>query len=200
MALAMWDKLRIEEQVVDLLETYYTKFQFPLDVFELAEKAHIRIIQYSQPDPDLAALMRLTSGDAFSIIDTYSRRATICYNDSIQPITRQRYSIAHEIGHIRLEHDRADNRQSEAEADYFAGYLLAPHPLIIHYNLFGRTAEIFKVSQQAADIADHQAKIRSRYSSQLKPYEHTLISLSSIETPTNIPLSTAPNSAIGMPF
>jgi hypothetical protein len=42
------------------------------------------------------------------------------------PRVRQRFSAAHEIGHICLGHAHDDGRVSEREADIFAGALLIP--------------------------------------------------------------------------
>lgn len=70
---------------------------------------------------------------------------TIYINDENQPITRIRFTLAHEIGHFVL-HDNFKNllqtvflrqdiitprNEIEAEANYFAGYLLMPDKAII---------------------------------------------------------------------
>ena len=58
----------------------------------------------------------------------------IVYNKNIPP-HRQRFTVAHELGHIALEHtsifgdcDQYSKKSQEKEADAFAGELLIPSP------------------------------------------------------------------------
>ena len=83
-----------------------------------------------------------SNNDAFSI-------GRVIFYDDTKPITRQRFSIAHEIGHIVLhDHDGATlfNRELspnddplETEANIFASRLLAP--LIVLHSLNVRSPE-----------------------------------------------------------
>ena len=57
----------------------------------------------------------------------------IFYNPS-KDSARVRFTIFHEIGHIRLHHLIHDE-ENEAEANFFASYFLAPAPLIHYFNL-----------------------------------------------------------------
>lgn len=43
-----------------------------------------------------------------------------------QPKVRQRFSVAHEIGHLQLGHHRDRTEAQEPEANHFAGELLVP--------------------------------------------------------------------------
>lgn len=120
----------IERAVVRLYEEYGVR-SLPLDPFDLARNMKIDVVAYQNLTNDSSVLKTLeqTSGDGFTLFDPSRMRYRILYNSdySAASMTRRRFTIAHEIGHIWLEH--SDSSRNELEADYFAGYLLAPHPL-----------------------------------------------------------------------
>lgn len=64
-------------------------------------------------------------------------------------VRRRRFTLAHELGHIILKH-RMEERWEEQEADYFAGQLLAPHPIV---RTVQDIAGVCEISQPAARIA-----------------------------------------------
>lgn len=76
----------------------------------------------------------------------------VLYNDSIKNCHRRRFSIAHEIGHIYLEHSD-DGEVSENQADAFASELLMPRVLIKYALECGMTSDdirkLFSVSSSA---------------------------------------------------
>jgi len=70
----------------------------------------------------------------------------------------------HELGHIILEHNNGAP-QEEQEANFFSSNILAPR-MVIHYgNCKNRSdvSELFKISEEAADIAYNDYKRRYRY-------------------------------------
>lgn len=76
----------------------------------------------------------------------------VLYNDKVKSQKRRRFTLAHEIGHIILEHETDDALQ-EAEANRFAAELILPRILVRELQLrtgFNVTAheiaEIFGVS------------------------------------------------------
>lgn len=94
---------------------------------------------------------------------------TIFYNDRVPSINRRRFTIAHELGHVVLNHtanfafsgSKPNDplyRAYEQEANYFAKRLLAPLPILykIADNLPSHTissnniASIFEVSEETA--------------------------------------------------
>ena len=98
--------------------------------------------------------------------DAFSFERFIFYDDT-KPTTRQRFSIAHEIGHI-LMHDSDENANTEAnerEADIFASRLLAPL-CVLHYidvQSPEEIAELCDISFAAAQIRyDRLCDIRER--------------------------------------
>lgn len=52
----------------------------------------------------------------------------LIYDNHVQPL-RQRFTLAHELGHILMKH-HDETPSEEREADYFASQLLAPHPIV----------------------------------------------------------------------
>lgn len=121
----------------------------PVQIFQLADLLGLRwktlttdelckIIPKREP-----AIKKLFEEFSYEdVLGFYDAKDEIMFiNDSNQPITRKRFTMAHEIGHQQLHHDanhkhfrtvffRQDIVQPrndiEAEANYFAGYLLMP--------------------------------------------------------------------------
>lgn len=97
------------------------------------------------------------SGDGFTV--TVPRPAgvvhLVLYNADI-PLTRRRFTLAHELGHIYLGHED-DADEQEREADRFAAQLLMPRILVDQLvRLWGKNlpaeelAAVFGVSHAAA--------------------------------------------------
>ena len=152
----------IERAVVRLYEEYGVR-SLPLDPFDLARNMKIDVVAYQNLTNDSSVLKTLeqTSGDGFTLFDPSRMRYRILYNSdySAASMTRRRFTIAHEIGHIWLEH--SDSSRNELEADYFAGYLLAPHPLILRLQLEAWQLQgLFEISYPAAQRAHRQAHQR----------------------------------------
>jgi Zn-dependent peptidase ImmA (M78 family) len=90
---------------------------------------------------------------------------------------RKRWTLAHEIGHIYLEHTK-DNAEEEREANLFASELLMPELVILELKRrlrdYGRTLTIseverlFGVSQSAAANRMKQIESKEFFS----PYLH----------------------------
>jgi Zn-dependent peptidase ImmA (M78 family) len=85
----------------------------------------------------------------------------ICLNRS-EPITRQRFTLFHEYKHI-IDHGRTrllygdDERRAEQAADYFAGCVLLPRPLLKRAWAGGvqrpsSLAALFDVSERAVAV------------------------------------------------
>lgn len=53
----------------------------------------------------------------------------VLYNDKVKSQKRRRFTLAHELGHIILEH-RSDDSPQEAEANSFAAELILPRILV----------------------------------------------------------------------
>ncbi|MEX2105828.1 MAG: ImmA/IrrE family metallo-endopeptidase [Solirubrobacterales bacterium] len=84
-------------------------------------------------------------------------------------LVRQRFSIAHEIGHVRLHTSHGvRGSQAEREANAFAGALLVP-PLMLRAAVaetpeFDRLRQLFQVSRDVLSIAVDQARLTAKLS------------------------------------
>lgn len=87
---------------------------------------------------------------------------TIIYNETENP--RMLFTLAHELGHIYLNHDDVDDAVDEREADVFASQLLMPDYSIVRMAYdYGKVnpqivSEVFGTSLTAAKIKLHSLK------------------------------------------
>ncbi len=77
--------------------------------------------------------------------------------DADEPPVRQRFSVAHELGHHFLGTTHGDGQTAEQEADAFAGELLVPGPMLreaLRSTTDARALrDLFKVSRDVLRIA-----------------------------------------------
>ena len=120
----------IKEEVVELYkELHITKF--PVIAMDVCKQLDIILKSYNQfNERAFAAVIRASEDGMVAKIDNHYE---IFYNPS-KDSARVRFTIFHEIGHIRLHHLIHDE-ENEAEANFFASYFLAPAPLIHYFNL-----------------------------------------------------------------
>lgn len=107
--------------------------------------------------------------DAFTDYLVPEDKYIIFYNDLDEKKMnsfRYRWNIAHELGHVVLEHHKNNNKtrlfrntlskneyaELEEEADQFAAYLLVPYAVLEHYSIDSGTSlgKICKISGQAS--------------------------------------------------
>ena len=143
----------------------------PVNLSKICKAEHIKLFSYQEGAELIQKLQleeHMVDNDAFSI----SR--VIFYNDQ-NMIARQRFSIAHEMGHIFLhssEEATVYNREPspndnpmEAEANVFASRLLAPLCVLHYLNVRSpeEIAEICNISMTAAQIRFNRlSEIRER--------------------------------------
>ena len=120
----------IKEEVVELYkELHITKF--PVIAMDVCKQLDIVLKSYNQfNERAFVAVIRASEDGMVAKIDNHYE---IFYNPS-KDSARVRFTIFHEIGHIRLHHLIHDE-ENEAEANFFASYFLAPAPLIHYFNL-----------------------------------------------------------------
>lgn len=93
------------------------------------------------------------SEDCFAVL--YHGRHFILYNCGVLSLSRRRWSIAHELGHICCRH-QSDGPAQEAEANAFAASLLAPTVVVCELQQRGNLrqaqdlCDLFGLSMQAA--------------------------------------------------
>lgn len=117
---------KIQEHVTRVLFSYVF-LSFPFDI-----KSYIRIVPKLElkyyREYDYPLLLQKKSNDGFGFMRP-DGIYVIVINDA-QPIERQRFTIAHELGHFVLGHfskKDLDEETKEAEANFFAARLLAPN-------------------------------------------------------------------------
>lgn len=145
--------------------------RLPVSVGEICRKEHIRLITYKE---GMEMIERLELREHTINNDAFSLKRLIFYDDT-KPITRQRFSVAHELGHILLHSQSGatiynrkvspNDETIEAEANVFASRLLAP--LCVLHELNVQSAEeiaaLCNISIVAAKIRfERLCKIRER--------------------------------------
>jgi hypothetical protein len=97
--------------------------------------------------------------------ETVGPRITV---NSDQPLVRQRFTIAHELGHFVMHSSHGTDDDSERQADVFAGALLIPRDLLRRE--FAKStdpealARLFLVSRDAMWIALKDARLVTKIS------------------------------------
>lgn len=181
MKLPPWRYEQIKRIATDNLVSYSDTV--PVDVFELARINKIILVPYSKLTPhELRKLQKdfnAISKDGFLLWGTKRGkiRGFIYYDDS-QSQKRIRFTIMHEIGHYLLKHYEISDL-AEAEANFFAKFLLAP-PVLVHLikpNDYLDIVEAFDVSHEFAYNAfSYYQKWLSakRRNNKLEQYESSL--------------------------
>lgn len=171
-------QIEIEKAIVELLEEYDLG-TYPISIGKVSEALQVNLIPYSGLSNREKTLADLASRDkSFNITSFDYMYAQVVFDDIPGSyFCRSRFSGGHEIAHIWLEHEE-NTPNREDEANYFSGYLLAPHPLIITTKTLNNTSEIskcFAVSRDCASFAIDQANARKCEGGFWKPHEKWLI-------------------------
>ncbi|MCL2857308.1 MAG: ImmA/IrrE family metallo-endopeptidase [Oscillospiraceae bacterium] len=95
----------------------------------------------------------------------------ILYNARANSVRRQSFTLAHEVGHIYLEHED-DDPESERQADAFAAELLLPQVLAAKF-LGGLAVEADPVAALAQTFAVSQSMARQRLLSSVMEANYT---------------------------
>lgn len=106
----------------------------------------IKLIKYSSLDPVDIATAKKTHPYGFSITGVATGSMQIYYNDLNQCLKRQRFTIAHELGHLMLGHVGIlkTSRLEERCADCFARNILSPVDIIEEVDLPLKVSTISK--------------------------------------------------------
>lgn len=165
---------RIKSAVLSTLQIYAKPLSLPIPIKSITKSfENIRLIPYSRQMQryrlSYEEMLNFTgTDDACTDYNADLNQYIIYYNDfdtTKLNTKRYRWNIAHELGHVRLEHHKKypdsklyRNRLSkstyktlEAEADMFAAYILVPHILL---SCLGVTAD-FEIAKwcQISDTA-----------------------------------------------
>lgn len=168
----------IREEVADFIEDYGVT-EYPFSMWALLRQMRISLVPYSKLHEHLRAEVEGAWPNAVTLRpdDFDAARTAIFYNDS-HPRERIRFTLAHELAHIILEHPAIESDAHEAEADIFANYLLGPAPLVLRdsANSIDVIMADFDVSYSCArSIQNRTAKRRRFGSAALLDYERRIL-------------------------
>ena len=166
---------KIEEDVVRLLvEQNVTSY--PVDPMAIAVSLGYELIPFSKINKKAMEILNPKDADGINYYDPIKEKFQIYYkSDCIEE--RLRFTIGHEIGHIRMGH-KCESDLARRIANYYAAYLLAPTPWIDQAccDDYTDVAKNFCVSEQCALICFNRYENWFYFSSE-KNYEKTLIAL-----------------------
>lgn len=121
------------EQIDSIVNSFMIKNDLkilPIDVVELSNKNGWLLAPYSKIPKNIYQLYEDIIYTDLGFTVCYNGDYIIFYNDNIDVFT-QRFTVAHEIGHIALEHFvNSDPRTREIEANTFAAKMLMPLSII----------------------------------------------------------------------
>jgi len=152
--------------------------QLPYNCFSLCQSLGISLRRYSNQDESTKQKLMKISEDAFCYAFNENGFLVrgIAYNDKM-PKRRIRFSIMHEIGHIVLDHTE-HSQLAEAEANFFAQYMLVPTPTL-QYILplaVSKVSFLYNISEECAKNVIIQFKNwKEKGDPFLLPYEKTLL-------------------------
>lgn len=170
----------IQKKVLELYETL-DKIQYPLEPLEIFQTMpDCRAISYAEAaeltdssEEDVARACQ--SHNAATHYDSANQRYLVMYNQNM-PSGRLRWTLLHEMGHIRLGHfetlgafvlaardERQGYRQLEYEADCFAWNAIAPLPILRELNI-SSAAEIQRRFGLSAEAAENQFERLQKWS------------------------------------
>lgn len=139
----------------------FGQIQYPLSMENISALLNIRVVRYQDLSADVIA--KVADSDAVTIprhLQPISDDYVIFFNDSPQiPVSRIRFSLAHELAHLYLPEYR-NSPANERACDFFAANLLAPTCLILreHYQTVDQVMEAFYVSRSCAEHSLHRAQ------------------------------------------
>lgn len=149
----------------------YGLTSIPIDLKKIFDALGYQQVELDDPDDVDGMIMKISGKPSIVVINTK------------KPMARQRFTLAHELGHLFLNHDKRDiydaetardqsddfgiqKPAKETEADIFASELLIPFEHIKKYNDRLSDVEwllqIFQVSKTAMLIAVENYVRRSR--------------------------------------
>ena len=178
----------------------YNVSSLPVDVFNLCKRMGIHTVSYEKAAEtiQLHSLSKYTiDNDGFTVI--LNGHYVIFYDDTIQPIGRMRFTLAHELGHIVLGHlltesvscrsgitlwnngETQEPNDLEKSANIFSSRLLSPACVLRALNIHKPKdiANLCGLSDTAAKVrAARMAKLYKRESEWFEKHNKSCFGLS----------------------
>lgn len=141
------------EQVVLKLFSIIKVRRFPISCVDICRQLRIVLYPYSTlSEKKREAAMKESKDGFYAIVELQEGvlEYRIYYNDT-KSRERIRFTIMHEVGHIMLDH-LEHSTLAETEANYFAGYALAPPPVVSAIGIedYIELSEKFDISLECA--------------------------------------------------
>ena len=172
-----WKYAEIERKVAELYEQQNIH-SFPIDPFQIIKNLGYILVSFSQIDETMPFAFQDDENDAFSFFSPQDNTYIIVYDDK-KPYERLRFTLMHELGHILLGH-KSESDLAKRMADYFAGYALAPIPLIHCFagKEPNKIRDVFLVSHYCAEVCSNRYSNWLAYGGiEFRGHEITLLSL-----------------------
>ncbi len=159
----------IENRAVECLVEAEIK-KYPIDSLEVVKNLNIPIAAYYEVPEEY----RSYSLEGYSLIGPTKEPCFILYNECY-PKNVIRFTILHELGHVVFKH-KEDSELARKIADHFAGYAIAPPPLIdkMGCKTVDDIMSAFEVTEKCAIVRlDYYNRWKNH---QIKNYEKRLLS------------------------
>lgn len=172
-----WKYREIESKAVELYIEHKIQ-NLPINPFDIIKDKGYILVPFSKLEECARPECVNEDNDAFSFYNPQCKTYYIVYNDD-KPLRRIRFTLMHEIGHIELGH-KCESGLADKMANYYAGYALAPFPLIGKYasDKISDVISVFEVSPDCAEVCWHGYHNWKLYGeSRLKDYEIKLLNL-----------------------
>lgn len=175
--------------------------EFPVNIKRICKSySNIRLIPYSQYMKrhfmTYAEMLDFAeTDDAFTIYNAKTDQYIIFYNDVDKKRinnNRYRWNIAHELGHIILNHHKQNDKTKlfrnslsnseykmlEEEADYFASYILVPHAILYRLEISSKNsiAQCCLISDKASGYR-YSDFITWKTNNVIESYDYSIIDI-----------------------
>ena len=153
----------IKGTIADFFEDYDIKTT-PIDVLEIARKMNIVVVFSSslikKHPRKIGEYQRHVFPNSFVCFDENIKKFVMYIDDIGTSKKRQRFSIAHELAHIILNHEKQSSL-NESEANFAATYILAPSSLVL---LIPNEVQLLleNLIQRVFDVSKPESKIIKR--------------------------------------
>jgi len=163
------DYENIKQLISDIYEDYDLN-NLPLDIFNLVRRMGFKLLFASNLMKNKIKKGKIidkynfyTLPDGFSF--KYGEKETyiIFVNDIKNKKEAQRFTCAHELGHILLGHKGFYHKIEEDQTNYFAHYLLSPTSLAIIPEIYDKFINNLECIQYVFGISYSHAEITNRY-------------------------------------
>lgn len=151
----------ILQKIIEVYEKYEV-YSFPIDCARVIEDTGYQVVSYrflDMKNPGIYDMCMSCSDDAYR----EPINKIVAFNQDM-PAGRINFSLAHELGHIVLEHP-CSNDYYEQESNFFASNFLAPR-MAIHYSRCKNANDVakkFNLSDEAAQYAFEDYRRWHRY-------------------------------------